>query len=165
MKSIDCESEPGHGTIFKIYLPAIPAQKAISKATTATTLPKRGTQTLLLVEDEKALRVMIGRILTKSGYTVLTACDGEEALDLYKREPGKISLVILDLMMPNMGGQKCLEEILKIDTRAKVLIATGVSVENELSELAIKTGAKGSIHKPYDIGVLLTAVRDILDRD
>lgn len=108
---------------------------------------------------------MIGRILTKSGYTVLTACDGEEALDLYKREPGKISLVILDLMMPNMGGQKCLEEILKIDTRAKVLIATGVSVENELSELAIKTGAKGSIHKPYDIGVLLTAVRDILDRD
>jgi len=108
---------------------------------------------------------MIGRILTRAGYTVMTACDGKEAVDSYRREPGKISLVILDLMMPKMGGQKCLEEILRIDPKAKVLIATGVSLDDERTELATKFGAKGSIHKPYDTTKLLRAVRDALDKD
>ena len=163
--SIDCESQPGHGTTFNIYLPSIPTREQVSEKITEETSAKGGTETLLFVEDEKALRVMIGRILTRAGYTVMTACDGKEALDFYKREGTKISLVILDLMMPKMGGQKCLEEILMIDPKAKVLIATGVSLDDERTALATKFGAKGSIHKPYDTTRLLRAVRDVLDKD
>ncbi len=67
--------------------------------------------------------------------------------------------------MPKMGGQKCLEELLKIAPQAKVLIATGVSSNNQQTSLTIDSGAKVVIHKPYDINLLLTTVRDILDRD
>jgi len=84
---------------------------------------------------------------------------------LYKQEGAKISLVILDLMRPKMGGQKCLEELLKIDPQAKVLIGTGVSSNNQQTSLTIDSGAKVVIHKPYDINLLITTVRDILDRD
>jgi PAS domain S-box-containing protein len=163
--SIDCESEPGHGTTFKIYVPAISRREAVSESTTKETGPKGGTETILVVNDEESVRGMIGQILSRAGYKLMTACDGKEALDLYKQEGAKISLVILDLMMPKMGGQKCLEELLKINPQAKVLIATGVSSNNQQTSLTIDSGAKVVIHKPYDINLLLTTVRDILDRD
>jgi PAS domain S-box-containing protein len=163
--SIDCESEPGHGTTFKIYVPAISRREAVSESTTKETGPKGGTETILVVDDEESVRGMIGQILSRAGYKLMTACDGKEALDLYKQEGAKISLVILDLMMPKMGGQKCLEELLKINPQAKVLIATGVSSNNQQTSLTIDSGAKVVIHKPYDINLLLTTVRDILDRD
>ena len=163
--SIDCESEPGHGTTFKIYLPAISKNEAVSESTTKATRPKGRTETILVVDDEESVRGMIEQILSRAGYKLMTACDGKEALDLYKQEGARISLVILDLMMPKMGGQKCLEELLKIDPQAKVLIATGVSSNNQQTSLTIDSGAKAVIHKPYDIDLLLTTVRDILDRD
>ena len=84
---------------------------------------KAATETILLVDDEELVRDLGKRILERSGYTVLTAANGKEALDLYNREMGKISLVILDLIMPEMGGKQCLEELLKIDPKARVLIA------------------------------------------
>ena len=163
--SIDCESESGHGTIFKIYIPEILKREAILESTTKGTRPKGGTETILIVDDEKSTRDVIKRMLSRVGYKLMTACDGKEALDLYKQEGAKISLVILDLMMPKMGGQKCLEELLKIDPQAKVLIATGVSSNNQQTSLTINSGAKAVIHKPYDIDLLLTTVRNILDRD
>ena len=129
--SIDCESQPGHGTTFKIYLPAISKKEAASESTTKETAPKGGTETILVVDDEQSVRVMIERMLSRVGYKLLTACNGKEALDLYKQEGANISLVILDLMMPKMGGQKCVEELLKIDPQAKILIATGVSSNNQ----------------------------------
>ncbi|MCX5873243.1 MAG: response regulator [Deltaproteobacteria bacterium] len=95
----------------------------------------------------------------------MTACDGQEALDLYKREAGRISLVILDLVMPKMGGQKCLEELLRLNPGVKVLIETGVSHADEQTKLAIDLGARGSIHKPHDANKMLRAVREILDKD
>jgi response regulator RpfG family c-di-GMP phosphodiesterase len=88
-----------------------------------------------------------------------------EIHDSYKREPGKISSVIQDLIMPNMIGQERPEEILKIDPKAKFPIATAVSLDDERTELAIDSGARESIHQPYHTTKSLTAVRDILNKD
>jgi PAS domain S-box-containing protein len=162
---IYCYSEPGHGTTFKIYLSAIPPKETIQEHTTEETAPKRGTETLLLVDDDESIREMIGQILSQAGYTVMTARDGEGALDLYKQEGRKISLVILNLEMPKMGGQKCLEKLLKLNPGVKVLIETGVSHTDEQTKLAIDSGARGSIHKPHDEKKMLRVVREILDKD
>jgi CheY-like chemotaxis protein len=162
---ISCESDPGHGATFKIYLPAILPKQESCEDVAGETSPRGGTETILVVDDEESLRVMVGRILSTAGYTVLTARDGEEALDLYKRGPAKISLVILDLMMPKMSGQKCLEELLRIDPKAKILISTGVSPGDEQTKLVIDSRFSGFIHKPYDNTKLLSVVRTLLDTD
>ena len=78
-------------------------------------------------------------------------------------EPGRIDLVILDLIMPGMGGSKCLEELLKIDPKAKVLIASGYSPDGP-TKGELETGAEGFVSKPYDTGRLLDLVRKILDK-
>jgi PAS domain S-box-containing protein len=161
---IICDSEPSVGTTFRIYFPAI--DQVPEKRYSKKVKPPRGAgETILMVDDEPDFLVIASRLLKGANYRVITTSNGKDALELYEKHRGELRLVVLDLLMPAMGGQKCLEELLNIDPGAKVLIATGVSVENELAELAIKTGAKGSIHKPYDIGLLLTAIRDILDRD
>ncbi len=160
-----CESDPGHGATFKIYLPAILPKQESCEDTAGETSPEGGVETILVVDDEESLRVMVGRILGRAGYTVLTAGDGEEALDLYKRGPAKISLVILDLVMPKMSGQECLEELLRIDPKAKILISTGVSPGDEQTKLVIDPRSSGFIHKPYDNTQLLSVVRTLLDKD
>ena len=96
------------------------------------------------------IRELGKRILERSGYTVLAAADGKEALDLYEKERNKISLVILDLVMPEMGGKQCLEELVKIDSQVKVLVASGYSAAGETKK-TIEAGASGFVGKPYDM--------------
>lgn len=163
--SIECESELGLGTTFKIYLPATPLQGKACEETTAATTPRLGNETILVVDDEESVRDVVRRILSRAGYTVMTASNGEQALDLYKQALGTVSLVILDLMMPVMGGYQCLEELLNMDPGAKVLIATGLPMNDELSRLETIAGAKGCIPKPYNTSNLMMVVRDILDKD
>ena len=91
-------------------------------------MPSFGTETILLVDDEKSIRDLGKEVLTSVGYKVLTASTGREALDMYTKAQEEISLVILDLIMPEMGGKQCLEELLKIDPAVKILIASGYSV-------------------------------------
>jgi len=154
---VECESEPGHGTTFRIYLPAISGKNQFLEKTTEECLSNGGTEKILVVDDEEALTIVLERILGRAGYTVLTA--------LYKREAGQISLVIMDVVMPKMGGWKCLEEILKVDPTAKVLIATGVPGKGEFAQLTKETGARGFINKPYEVNKLLRIVREILNTD
>ena len=161
--SIDCESEPGYGTTFKIYFPAIPPDEKVSIDKTPVA-PKSGMETILFVDDEEPVRIVSSRMLKSAGYSVLTACNGRQAVDLFKREGGNISLVILDLLMPVMDGQECLEEILRIDPKAKVIIATGVTTNNKQISLAIDSGAKVAVHKPYDMTEMLKMIRDILGK-
>ena len=156
-----CYSELGVGTIFKIYLPAIATDAKSEASEGKPTLPK-GTERILLVDDEELVRDLGKRILERSGYTVLATASGKEALDLYKKERGKISLVILDLIMPQMGGKRCLEELLKIDPQVKVLIASGYSAGGE-AKTTIESGARGFVGKPYDMKQMLQAVRHVLD--
>ncbi|MGB6067916.1 MAG: PAS domain S-box protein [Desulfomonilaceae bacterium] len=159
---IDCYSAPGMGTSFKIYLPVAKTETASDMATSGE-MPAFGTETILLVDDEEFVRDLGKRILERSGYTVLTAANGKEALGLYRREKGKISLVILDLIMPEMEGKQCLEELLKIDPKPRVLIASGFAANGQTKE-AIEIGAKGFVGKPYNMKGMLRAVREALDQ-
>lgn len=158
---ITCESELGRGTTFKVYFPAIETT-APPDVEEPGELPAHGSETLLLVDDEEFVGELGARILTKAGYTVLTAGDGQEALDLFKKERSRISLVILDLIMPKMGGKDCLKGLLTIDPKLKVLVASGLS-ENSSPRQSIEMGAKGFVSKPFRIKEFLGQVRKILD--
>lgn len=157
---ISCLSEPGRGTVFEIYLPAI-EQQLESPPEILLGLPGGGSETLLLVDDEDAVREMGKELLHQMGYSVLTARSGRAALDIYRESREAVSLVILDLVMPDMSGSECLEQLLKLDPKVKVIIASGYAADGSLEEL--KRTAKGLIAKPYDVAQLLQAVRSALD--
>ncbi len=123
-----------------------------------------GTETILLVDDEECLRELGVELLSDFGYIVLTATDGESALEVYEKELERIDLVILDLVIPGMGGKICYEEILKINPRAKILIVSGYPAEGPGKE-ALEAGVKGFVEKPFDLAHMLKTVREILDQD
>ena len=159
---ITCYSEVGLGTTFKIYFPAIQTAQDLQAPTVKTTIP-RGTENVLLVDDEDDIRDLGATLINNFGYKVITANDGKEALEIYQREGESISVIILDLIMPVMDGRQCLTEILRVNPNAKVIIASGYS-ESGLVKGAT-TGAKGFVQKPYNMGQLLTKIREILDVD
>jgi len=160
---INCYSEPGVGTTFKIYLPTIDLGTK-SDVETSGVMLAFGTETILLVDDEELIRDLGQRHLIHAGYTVLTAVNGQEALEIYERQRADISLVILDLIMPEMGGRECLEELLKINPDVKVLIASGFSVNGPTRD-GIEGGARGFVGKPFDMKQLLQTVRKVLDEE
>ena len=157
---ICCDSNSGQGTTFKIYLPV--AEAAKFAAVPAKTQPLGGTETILLVDDEEFVRDFASRFLERAGYRVITAEDALSALDLYGKERSDISLVILDLIMPKMGGRHCLDELLKIDPTLKVIIASGHSDADNREQL-VWAGARGFVAKPFKMRELLGALRDVLD--
>jgi two-component system, cell cycle sensor histidine kinase and response regulator CckA len=159
---ITCSSEPGQGTTFSIFLPAVPGESNPDMAMTTGEMPAFGTEVILLVDDEEPIRKVVAQILKPCGYKVFTAENGNEALKIYREKKDEISLVILDLNMPGMGGTECLEEILKIDPKARVLIASGYSVKESTRKI-LEVGSSGFIAKPFDAGDLLRAVRRVLD--
>ena len=159
-----CYSELDSGTTFKIYLPVLVQSGHWREAGEGGDQLKGGDETILLVDDEKYIRELGVELMSDVGYKVLTATDGEGALQLYRKEQQRIDLVILDLVIPGMGGKKCYEEILKINPQAKILIVSGYSVNGPGKE-AMEAGAKGFVGKPFDVSHMLKAVRDILDED
>jgi PAS domain S-box-containing protein len=164
---ITCYSRPEVGTTFRIYLPTIEPETVpvdVLIAPEPEGLATGGSETILLVDDEEFIRELGVDVLGSVGYTVLTASNGENALELYRQERARIGLVILDLIMPGMGGSKCLEELLTIDPRTRVLIASGYSPDGP-TKGALDAGAKGFVSKPYDTSQLLQLVREILDRN
>jgi len=158
---ITCYSEPGVGTTFKIYLPVL-AGMAAPDLTMTMEIPVLGSETILLVEDEQEIRELGKELLSLAGYNVLTATNGKEALDAYRKEKEKISLIILDWIMPGVGGHQCLRELLEIDPKARVLVSSGYSTKEIIKE-SVELGSKGFISKPYDTTQLLKEVRRILD--
>jgi PAS domain S-box-containing protein len=161
---INCCTEPGEGTTFEIYFPVIEHQRAsVEKEGTEASLT-RGTETILLVDDEEFVRDLGTQILTRFGYTVVTSADGESALEIFLQKKGQIDLVILDVLMPGMGGRQCMQELLRIDPQARVLIATGYSPDSSTKK-ALEAGASGYISKPFDLRQILREVRKALDRD
>ncbi len=161
---IYCYSEHGHGTTFKIHLPAITEAWVAAENPATKAMHRGGTETILLVDDEEALRELGKRILERAGYTVLTATEGKDALRLYQSKGDSISLVILDLIMPEMGGKQCLEALIEIDPTVQILIASGFAANGRTKE-ALEAGAKGYLNKPYNVKEMLESVREVLDAD
>jgi CheY-like chemotaxis protein len=160
---ITCYSEPGIGTSFKIYLPAIQTKKELETQTSKTAIPG-GTETILLVEDDETIVGLGVAILNRFGYKVIIAGNGKEALEIYQVEKDSIALILLDLIMPVMDGKKCLEEILLVNPNAKVVLASGHS-EGGPADGAVADRAKGFVQKPYNMRQLLTTIREVLDNN
>lgn len=160
---ISCDSKPGRGTTFRIYFPLM-ISDAEEQDLKETALPiEGGNETILLVDDEENIRKPGEEMLTEFGYKVITASDGENALDIYQKNDGKVNLVILDLIMPGMGGSQCLQELIKINPLVKVIVASGYSISRSEKEI-IDAKAKGFIRKPYNVREMLNLVREVLDR-
>lgn len=158
---ITCQSSVGQGTTFNIYLPATEDTDAHETKSSVPQLGQGGTETILLVDDEDSIRDVAKLALLNLGYKVLTAVNGEQALEIYADKGNSIELVILDLGMPGMGGDKCVREIIGLDPTAKVIIASGYSDEQVKKTLA--AGASGFIGKPYQLDDLCKKVRAVLD--
>ena len=160
---ITCESELGKGSKFTIYFPAFestqtPDQEVGSSSQSAVA------DTILVIEDVSSIAELTNRVLTKAGYSVIIAGNGQEALEIFETRKGEISLVILDLLMPEMSGKDCLMEMVRIDPSVRVLIASGFAPEDELHE-KISPLVKGFLHKPFAIAELLAAVVSALGRN
>jgi two-component system, cell cycle sensor histidine kinase and response regulator CckA len=158
---VECWSEVGTGSRFDIYFPAIPSFE--SPSVELTPVPSFfGTETVMLADDEDLVRELGERILVKNGYEVLTASNAMEAIEIFAREKDRIDLVILDLIMPGMGGKDCLRELLKLDPAAKVLIASGLAADASNRE-CLDLGARGFLAKPFRIKEMLKKVRMVVD--
>ncbi len=162
---IMCYSEPGVGTTFKIYMPCEGTMNNEEpERVQEAPMPEGGTETILLVDDEEPLRELGELMLKKFGYRVLTAPDGESALEIYRQKGETISLVILDIIMPGMGGRRCLEELLRIDPDVRVVVSSGYSVNGAAGE-TLDAGGRGFISKPYEIRQMLKVVRKALNTE
>ena len=156
---ITCESKRGEGTTFRIYLPAIDNSSAI-EAPVKGVVRGPGSGRILLVDDEEHIRELGKLILERVGYSVITASNGKEALEIYRGEPSSIDLVVLDLIMPQMSGLECLEELFKIDRNVKVVVSSGHAPDAQ-EKLLLGAMAKGFVNKPYEVKQLLQVVADL----
>lgn len=159
---INVESEKGHGTTFSIYFPA--SREKIQKVLITAGEITKTTGTVLLVEDEEIIFDVVKELLEVLGHEVLTAGGGKEAVEIYKKKGDKIDLVLLDMVMPNMGGGETYDRIKEINPRARILLSSGYSIDGEVREI-LKRGCDGFIQKPYTIKELSKKIREILDKE
>jgi two-component system cell cycle sensor histidine kinase/response regulator CckA len=158
---IDVESRKGGGATFSIYLPA--SEKKIAKAAKITEKLLKGTETVLLVDDEEII-LNIGRdLLEATGCRVLTARDGREAIELYQKNQDDIDIVILDMIMPNISGSDTYDRMKEINPDIKVLLSSGYSIDGQATDI-LSRGCNGFIQKPFTINELSAAIRQILDK-
>jgi len=162
---INVYSEKGQGTTFNIYLPASPKKDTHDKDkyVDRDNLISKGAETILLVDDESMILTVGSELLKTLGYTILTAQDGSSAIDLYKNSKENIDLVILDMVMPEMGGGEVFDELKKIDPQVKVLLSSGYSLNGQASKI-IKRGCVGFIQKPFTIRDIASQLRKIIDK-
>jgi len=159
--SVEVYSELGRGTRFKIYLPLVDAAAAASPpAPTATSV--HGSETILIVEDDAALRHMAGRLLRAVGYTALAARDGGDALALLQRHDGPVDLMITDMVMPGMSGRELATALKGVRPQMKVIFTSGYTDDFLLRDGQFDEGAP-FIGKPYTAVQLRSKVREVLD--
>jgi PAS domain S-box-containing protein len=160
---IDVESEIGQGSAFRVFLPVEVAESTASNKHEAGFEESRGgNETILFVEDEPLLYETSKMALDSKGYRVLYAKDGLEALDVYRQHFKEIHLVVTDMDLPKMGGEKLVEALLKINPKLKVIFVSGY-VEPEIKAKVLEWGAKAFLAKPYDPKTMLAKVREVLD--
>ena len=157
-------SEPGHGTTFKVYLPAVtdelPAEKLAELPLDSVA---RGTETVLLVEDDPGIRRLAARALEEHGHRVLQAGDGEEALRVAQTEHGPIHLLLTDVVMPRMGGRALADRLLTRRPRTRVLYMSGFTDDAIVHRNVLDAGVD-FLQKPFTPRDLLARVRKVLDR-
>jgi PAS domain S-box-containing protein len=159
---IDVESEIGHGTKFTIFLPA--SESGFEANVEADAKLIKGSGTLLIVDDEELVLEVGVNMLEKLGYTVLEAHNGTEGVEIFKANQDKIKMVILDIIMPDMGGGEVYEKIKSINPNVKVLLSSGYSVDGQAIEL-LERGCDGFMQKPFTMEELSGKITQILKND
>ncbi len=160
--NIDVYSEPGKGSIFKIYLPSCDKQAEEAVALEEKSV-LRGNETILLVDDEYEFRDVGEAMLRELGYTVITAVNGREACEIFSDGKDAIDLVILDMIMPLMNGGETFNRLKSTKPAIKVLLSSGYSADSEAADILAR-GCDGFIQKPFRLIELSKRVRELLDK-
>jgi PAS domain S-box-containing protein len=156
---IEVDSEKEKGCTFNVYLPAS-AKKPLDPTEPAAHIIE-GSGTILLVDDEEMVLDIGGQVLEKLGYSVIKAPGGKEAVDIFDKNKESIDLVILDMIMPDMGGGEAYDTIKKINPRVKVLLSSGYSIDGQATKI-MKRGCDGFIQKPFKADELSEKLKKIL---
>jgi len=158
---INLYTEPEKGTRFNIYLPVFEGKAEEEIPLTNEDL--RGSGTVLVIDDEDVIRELAMDLLEPLGYNVLTACDGNEGIGIFRKKKKEVSVVILDMIMPGMNGSEVFQRLMNIDPEVKVLLCSGYSHEGMagIREL-LKSGVRGFIQKPFTKKTMAKALKDIL---
>ncbi len=158
---IDVNSKKGEGATFTIYMPASDKEIVEEKGVSNETL--KGTETVLLVDDEDRIVDIGKKILKIMGYKVLVARSGKEAIELYKKNQARIDIVVLDMIMPEIGGGEAYDRLKEINPHVRVLLSSGYSINGEATEI-LERGCNGFVQKPFSMKELSRRIREILDK-
>ena len=156
---ITVDSKKGDGATFNIYLPV--SEKALVEEPIYDQKISTGTETVLFVDDEEMIIDISVQLLKKIGYEVLTAHNGKDAIEIYKQNADRVAIVILDLIMPGMGGGEVYDRLKEIDSNVKVLLSSGYSIDGQAAEI-LDRGCDGFIQKPFKLNELSKKLRDII---
>jgi two-component system cell cycle sensor histidine kinase/response regulator CckA len=155
-------SEVGHGTTFNICLPL--SDKTAEKEETPTSAFIKGTETILLIDDEQMITEVGQTMLEKLGYRVFVANSGEDGIALMNERGADIDLVILDMIMPGMDGGQTFDRIREIHSTIPVILSSGYSLNGQ-AEKIINRGCNGFIQKPFDLETLSRKVHEVMNQD
>jgi PAS domain S-box-containing protein len=158
--AISVKSELHKGTLFTILLPA--TNKKVPHQTETVQTVEKGSETILLVDDEAMILEVGQEILAALGYDVLTAASGQEAIDAIRDNQVTIDLFIIDMIMPHMGGSDLFDRLKEINPSVKVLLSSGYSIDGQAREI-LNRGCDGFIQKPFSVSQLSMKIREILD--
>jgi len=159
---IDVQSQQGKGTTFTVYLPA--SQKKSEQETRDSPKIVKGSGTVLLVDDEEMIVEVGAEMIRAIGYDVITASQGHQAIDIYKDKGPEIDVVLLDMIMPTMGGGELFDQLKKLDNDVRVILSSGYSLDGKASEI-ISRGCNGFIQKPFDMKELSGKLHQVMHED
>jgi CheY-like chemotaxis protein len=159
--AIRVESTPGKGTSIRVLLPA--TRQPVADVLPGPSVPDRASLsgTVLLADDEETVRAVSSRMLRRMGLEVMTASDGQEAVELFARHRKRIDGVLLDLTMPQMDGVQAFEQLRRIDPEVRVLLASGYSEQDVAQRFPIDA-LRGIVHKPFDFETLRSQLQHLL---
>jgi len=160
---IEVESEPGEGSTVRVHFPALDHPAKPKKRADQRETSWRGTGTILLADDEEIVRRVGEAALRHLGFSVITAADGVEAIELFRERDDEITCVLLDLTMPRMGGEETHDEIRKISDEVPVILSSGYGEQESTKRFGDK-GLAGFIQKPYGVEELKDKLREVLDK-
>ncbi|HRU06001.1 MAG TPA: response regulator, partial [Candidatus Brocadiia bacterium] len=158
---INVYSEEGRGSTFKIYLPMVERRAAVVGAKVEAR-PQGGSETILVAEDDEAVRNLTALLLRRSGYRVLLAANGEEACSVFEQHAAEVDLVLMDVVMPRLGGREASERIRAACPGVRVLFTSGYTENVVHTNFVIKEGVR-LLRKPYGPDELLRKVREALE--
>lgn len=160
---INVYSEPQIGTTFRIYIPLVEKEPAADEKIITLAPPKGGTETILVAEDDVSVRTLMQEVLTSFGYKVITAEDGEDAVEKFRANSSKVKLILMDIIMPKKSGKEACREIRQLDADVKIIYSSGYTMDIIQNRDVLDEGTE-LIMKPVQPLELLRKVRELLDR-